>query len=87
MEWPFFFEGHTLEREREGLRCTECGKGALDIAGRMRWSYFREFRCVPKCRRGSPRRLSLQAEPFLLDDWMRLGLLRSGRDAPPAEPG
>eukprot|EP00971_Amphidinium_carterae_P252756 5018207-Amphidinium_carterae.1 len=33
MEWPFLLKGHTLERELEGLRCTECEKGASDIAG------------------------------------------------------
>eukprot|EP00971_Amphidinium_carterae_P027631 544358-Amphidinium_carterae.1 len=38
MDWPFLYEGHTLEREFEGLRCTECGKGASDIVGRPRWS-------------------------------------------------
>eukprot|EP00971_Amphidinium_carterae_P075644 1494422-Amphidinium_carterae.4 len=68
MEWLFLFEGHTLERELEGLRSTECGRGASDIAGRPRWSYFREFRCVPKRRRGRPRRLSQLVEPLLLEE-------------------
>eukprot|EP00971_Amphidinium_carterae_P330014 6462859-Amphidinium_carterae.1 len=72
----FFSRGTQLE----GLRCTECGKGASDIAGRPRWSYFREFRCVPKRRRGRPRRLFCMLSPF---SWMRLGRLRSGRDALP----
>eukprot|EP00971_Amphidinium_carterae_P237360 4711786-Amphidinium_carterae.2 len=57
-----------MKRELEVFRCTECGKGASDIAGRPRWSYFREFRCVPKRRRGRPRRLSLTAEPIPLDE-------------------
>eukprot|EP00971_Amphidinium_carterae_P098330 1945170-Amphidinium_carterae.1 len=48
LEWPFAFEGLTLDREAAGLRCLECGKGASNIAGRPRWSYFREFRCTPK---------------------------------------
>eukprot|EP00971_Amphidinium_carterae_P096642 1912854-Amphidinium_carterae.2 len=50
LEWPYVFE-------TAGLRCLECGKGASDIAGRPRWLYFRElFHCVPKRRRGRPRR-------------------------------
>eukprot|EP00971_Amphidinium_carterae_P144888 2870856-Amphidinium_carterae.1 len=57
LDWPFLFEGHTLVREQAGLRCSVCGKGASDIAGRPRWPYFREFRCVPKRCRGRPRRL------------------------------
>eukprot|EP00971_Amphidinium_carterae_P342560 6481906-Amphidinium_carterae.1 len=65
LEWPYAFEGHTLTREAAGLRCIECHKGASDIAGRPRWGYFREFRCVPKRRRGRPRRTLQQDEPPL----------------------
>eukprot|EP00971_Amphidinium_carterae_P331250 6464701-Amphidinium_carterae.1 len=87
MECPSLFEGHTLERELEGVRCSECGKGTSDIAGRPRWSYFREFRCVPK-------RINV-VEAGLGDSlckpshfsWKRQGRLRSGRDVPPAVPG
>eukprot|EP00971_Amphidinium_carterae_P030858 607161-Amphidinium_carterae.1 len=68
MDWPFLFEGHTLEREFAGLRCTECGKGASDIAGWPQWSYFREFRCAPKRRRGRPRRLSQLVAPLVLEE-------------------
>eukprot|EP00971_Amphidinium_carterae_P066885 1324751-Amphidinium_carterae.1 len=67
-EWPYDFEGHTLTRETAGLRCLECGKGVSDIAGRPRWSYFREFRCSPKRRRGRPRRALHHEEPLLLDE-------------------
>eukprot|EP00971_Amphidinium_carterae_P122372 2423264-Amphidinium_carterae.1 len=75
-----------LQRELEGLRCTECGKGASDIAGRPRWSYFKEFHCkvflnVVVAGLGDS---LCKLSPFF---WMRLGRLRSGRDAPPAEPG
>eukprot|EP00971_Amphidinium_carterae_P294916 5856165-Amphidinium_carterae.1 len=65
MEWPLPFEGHTLERELEGLCCVECGKGVSDTAGRPRWSHFRTFTCVPKRRRGEPSQLT---EPIPLDE-------------------
>eukprot|EP00971_Amphidinium_carterae_P297106 5902408-Amphidinium_carterae.1 len=68
MDWPFLFEGHTLEREFKGLRCTKRGKRASDIAGRPRWSYFRQFRCVPKRRRGRPRRPSQLVAPLVLEE-------------------
>eukprot|EP00971_Amphidinium_carterae_P019943 392996-Amphidinium_carterae.1 len=41
-------------------------QGASDIVGRPRWGYFREFRCVPKRRRGRPRRAPQTGEPPLL---------------------
>eukprot|EP00971_Amphidinium_carterae_P324234 6443543-Amphidinium_carterae.1 len=65
LEWPFDFEGHTLDREAAGLRCLVCGKGASDILGRPRWSYFREFRCTPKRRRGRPRRVAFDETVYL----------------------
>eukprot|EP00971_Amphidinium_carterae_P117308 2323756-Amphidinium_carterae.1 len=83
LEWPYDFEGHTLTREASGLRCLECGKGASDIAGRPRWGYFREFRCVPKRRCGRPRRRAHTVEPTFLEE-SGATLVRPGRARPRA---
>eukprot|EP00971_Amphidinium_carterae_P154432 3062300-Amphidinium_carterae.1 len=70
----------TDPRELEGLRCTECGKGASDIAGRPTSGSSTVFLNIVVAGLGDS---LCKLSPFF---WMRLGRFRSGRDAPPAEP-